>query len=145
MNLQYKWDVYLLIAWFNTPELRMYKLRLHFLEKYNVTLEDCAALYRFPHEYICKSVQVQPWICHKLYEISKVLFNKDMSDVFDMANELKTSSYGSNITKNETISRDEKNDLRKTRYARQTVAKQTQEYHDNWEAHKLSNQWGITK
>jgi hypothetical protein len=145
MTLQYKWDVYLLTAWFKTPEYYMYSIRINFIEKYKVSLEDCAELIRFPKGYIFKAIRVQPWICAQLPGLSKVLWDKDLSDVFDMANELKTSTYGSQIKSNHCITNDERNDLHRTVNARIATNKFKKEQNVLYQSYNRNNQWLVTK
>jgi hypothetical protein len=137
--------VYLLTAWFTKPHYKLWKLCKEFNEKYNVTREDCSELKRYPTAWFSSSVLVQTWTCAKLPVISSVLWSKDVSDVFDMANDLKESNYGSHIKDNKVIYKKDAKEIRQSKEVDRQFIKESKKVSDNWNANKLSNQWGVTK
>ena len=145
MNLQYKWDIYLITAWFTKPHYKLWKLCKEFKEKYDVTWEDCNELKRYPTAYLSVGVRVQPWICAALPKISNVLWNKEITDVFDMANDLKDSSYGSHIKSNNIILKEDAKEIRQSKEVSRQFIKESKKFKENWDANKRSNQWGVTK
>ena len=149
MNLQFKWDVWLITAWFNRPSYYMGSISDEFRHKHNLEFdsEEIRQLKRYPYNYADRKRRVQPWICNALKKLSNVLWNCEISDAFDIAEQLAKTNIDSPFIPviNYLVTEEEKADEIRTKNFLKRKKKADATHQQNWDAHKRSNQWGVTK
>ena len=145
MKLQYKWDVYLLTGWFNHPGVRIVNFQRHFLLKNKLTMDDCESLLRFKTIDGSQFVRVQPFICAQLPKLSKILWNSDISDIFDIADKLTLSNLDVNGSKYRMLTADELKEHHKTKKIHKHAMCSSALMQINYDANLKSNQWHVCK
>jgi hypothetical protein len=145
MELQQKWDIFLMTAWYKTPGMSMLHAKYNFLNKYQKTQEDCIELRRFPWSYASCMQRVQPWICCNLPKLSTILWERDMSDIFDLADKLKTSKMDCVGGLHRMMDKNERYHAEKLTRQEKRLRKAQRIHCNNYTSRLRSNQWLITK
>lgn len=99
-RMQYKWDVKLLTNFFNAPNYKIYFIFFNFVRDNNLKIEDYKKLKRIPiadNAYVYKSTDVYLFVASRLKPIYDYIESKDITDVFDIADKLKTSNVDTRL------------------------------------------------
>lgn len=102
-KMQFKWDVYLLTQFFNTPGYKITVSAYVFMGKNNISEEEFRLLNRVPNLYYIqhRKSDIYGFVARFLTPLYNNIQNKDMTDIFDICMSLKNSNINtkSNISK----------------------------------------------
>lgn len=113
INLQFKWDMYIISCFYQRPSYTIYSVAKKFQEAHNLTDEAFYALKRVPRLEWYKKLKVCPWMCKALRKLTDVLFNKSIEDSFDIATKLADSCLDSKETEFYKYTKQDHNEWRK--------------------------------
>ena len=91
MNMQFKWDVYLITSFYTRPNLWIGSVRKNFCEKHGITYEDLDKLKRANVSSYCLKIETYGFIARYIPLLYNRLDQSSLEDVFDIAAELSNS------------------------------------------------------
>lgn len=145
LSLQYKWDVYIWTQALKHSQAKLYFHVMAFMEKHNLDEETFKALLRVPRDqYPAKHETAETFIINGIPKLKAWVFDKDISDVFDIASKLEGTSIDSVSYGSQKIDTENYNQVQKLRreYRANRIAKGL----ENERADSLSAQgWHIAK
>ena len=145
MNLQKRWDIYLLTMFFTKPGKWYFKIENDFKKEKKVTDEEFSQLKRRKTIYLTPYLDVYGFVAMHLRPLYRVAINRDVSSVFELAEWLKTHDVDTKAKSKGNAAYEQKaiNHNLRRRY-RASVHEQilTDELYDS---RRSSGQWSKTK
>jgi hypothetical protein len=92
MQLQYKWDVFMLTRFYRKPDQRMGFIVTEFKQRYMCDDDALTALLRVPKSPTMLRRPVTAFIGIHLKKIADICWKSSVDDVFDIAEKLKSST-----------------------------------------------------
>jgi len=144
-RLQMRWDIYLMHHFYEKPNYKILRLQHTFKNNNSLTDDDMDLLKRKSNEFTSKKLDVYCFVATRLEKLYKILDNKQVDDILDIALWLKNTNINTSIVSKETrayLTEANKNDLTtKLSKAARDVRVQ---YRDNLEANSARN-WSACK